>query len=264
MSSIHKEHIVRAVVAGTRASREADLVVSLFTPAGRMSAYAYGAKKSRTRFLGALDLFATIDAELCPQRKSAFGMPTLRSAVVRTARLGLRDDLGKIALGAYVVELVTTVGPEGTGAGELFELLTRTLDQLVHAPASSVLRRTFELRLLLAMGCQPELSGCVVCGSDQAQGRWFLDLERGGLLCSRHREDAKEVGPHTLAWMRGALRMDASETSMDHRPPLTHNVDDDIASRAAHHAGSYIDAFFSGHIDRPLRSKSMLVDCGLA
>lgn len=224
-----------------------------------MRVYAYGAKKSRTRFLGALDLFTTIDAELRPSRKSGFGMPTLGSAIVRNARLGLRDDLGKIALAAYVVELVTHVGPDGAGEGagarDLFDLLTDTLDQLAKTSASSVLRRAFELRLLSAIGCQPELSGCVVCGCPLDEARTFLDLIRGGVLCSRHKEAAKEVGPRTLAWMRHVLSIDG-RTRDDTDDPA-----EDSAEKAARRAGPYLDGFLSHHIDRPLRSMDMLRDC---
>ncbi len=228
---------------------EADRVVYLLTARGRIAVFAHGAKTSKRRFQGALEAFTTIIATLSESKKRRTGMPTLANAIVERARLPIRRDLKSIALASYVAELSSKVAPEGEPSEGTFVLARDLLDRLCDDPATMALRRAFELRLIAEIGYQPELTRCVVCGEPAA--RTFLDLNRGGVLCAEHRQNAREVGPHTLSWTRAVLEA----------PALTvegGDLDADGRDLAARKLTGPVTEFFAQLLDRPLASLALL------
>lgn len=239
---------VVALVAGGLDYGEADRVVYLLTPQGAVSAFAHGAKKSKRRFSGALDPFTTVDAELSESRRAKGGLPTLTSASARRVRLGIRSELERIALGAYLLELGFRTAPEGHECEAQFELTEDALDQLEAGPATWPLRRAFELRLLDELGYAPELFRCVQCGEEP--GRTYLDLVRGGLLCASHRGAAPEVGPKTLTWARAVIAAGKLDPEAG-LPP-------EWAETAARKLSRPFCGVFDELVDRPLKSLALL------
>jgi DNA repair protein RecO (recombination protein O) len=246
--------MTRALVVGCVDYGDADRVVRLLTEDGRIDAFAPGARRSRKRFGGALESLQSIDADL-HRRTRGEGLITLRSATVVAARLSLRQDLERIALGSYAAELGLSTAPEGQRSpvhGQVVELL----DTLPLVPVDQTLRRAFELRLLPGLGYEPELRGCVACGvvSDPAT----LDFRIGGRLCDRHgplAEGRRRVGPRTLAWCRALVSGPTLEPHAELGP--------EGAARAARAVGPVLDAFYRDLLERPLRSGRLVAELGL-
>lgn len=246
---------VEGLVVGGVDYGEADRIVHLLTSHGKLSAFAHGARKSRRRFSGALELFTSIRASLS-QRSGADAMPAMTSAVVLKARLGLRDDLGKIALASYAVELGAAVAPEGEESADLHALVAEMLDRLLAQPARIALRRAFELRLIVLLGYRPELDRCFVCG--RRPSPTYLDLPRGGVVCREHAEHAHEIGPKTLAWTRSVLDQ-APSAPLDEDGGL----DREAADRAARTLARPMMEHFASLLSRPLRSLALLSEVSL-
>jgi DNA repair protein RecO (recombination protein O) len=236
-----------AVVIGGVDSGESDRVVYLLTTKGRVAAFAPAAKKSRKRFGGALEPFTTILATISPKRRGE--LYTLESAIAEKARLPLRRDLGTIALASYAVELAGKIAPEGDASADVLRCLEVLLDRLEIEPASKSARVAFELSLLPSLGVVPELTVCAVCG--ESGERMFLDFDRGGALCERHRGEAAALGPKTAAWLRTLLDPDAAP------------VPAEWAETAAHKAQGALASYWRTLFDRPLKSEGMLRDLGL-
>ncbi len=232
---------------------EADRVVHLLGRQGRLSVFAPGAKASKRRFGGALEPFQTIRVTIGGRRRPRGGLPTLAAAVVETSRIALRGDLERIALASYVVELAGRVAPEGEDTSAIFELTNDALDALVAQPARRALRRAFEVRLLGELGYRPALDACVVCG--ETEGRRFLELSRGGVLCAAHRQGAKELGPKTLAWLGTTLEAIGLEPEGGLAP--------EEAEIAAERLSGPVSGFFAQLLERPLGSSALLADLGL-
>lgn len=243
-----------ALVGGGVNYGEADRVVHLLTARGRMSAFAHGARKSKRRFAGALEPFVTIRATLEPRRNSRESTATMRSAVVASPRLALREDLSKIALASYTVELALAVAPEEADSAELYALTEGMLDGMLEQPATTLKRRTFELRLIDVLGYRPQLEACVRCG--EATGPTYLDLSQGGVLCAAHRGAATEIGPRTLEWLIRLL--EAGEDGPEHA-----GLGVEWAETAARKLATPCARFFSGLLARPLGSRSLLDDLGI-
>jgi DNA repair protein RecO (recombination protein O) len=151
---------------------------------GKVAAMARGARRSRTRFGGALAPFVLGEALLRERRGAELML--LDSFHVRKdfTRLGL--DVVKLGHASYGTELVRELAPPHRPDEPLLDLLL-DLYAVVEAtaPRADTLR-TFELRLLAELGLAPALDRCVGCdaGADQALDRGILDAGRGGLLCA--------------------------------------------------------------------------------
>lgn len=237
---------LRAVVVGGVDYGEADRIVHLLTPHGRLSVFAHAAKQSRRRFAGALEPFTEIEAEVEAKKKQ--GLSILVHANVLRPRLGIQSALDRIGYAGYVAELGSRVAPEGEACPEIFALVESTLDRLESgAPPAPPLRRGFELRLLGPLGYRPELEACVVCGESAG----FVDLIRGGALCAAHRQGAAPLGPKTRAWMQGIL---SQEGTLDELA----GCDSEWARRAAEKISRALDALYQSLLDGPLKSTAVL------
>lgn len=133
---------------------EADRIVSLFTlEQGKLQGIARGAKRSRKRFGGALELFAHLKLQL----HLGPGLATLVSADIVSIFPGIRGELAKIGSAAYACELVERLTPDEEPNPRLFRLLYCYLERLNLAPLSPSDRRFFAVNLLKILGYQPEL-----------------------------------------------------------------------------------------------------------
>lgn len=241
----------RALVIGGVDHGESNRVVYLFTERGRLSAFAPAAKVSRRRFLGALELFTTIQVTFARRRRGE--LETLESAQVERSRLGIRADLARIALASFAAELIGKVAPEGEASLGLFQVLTELFDTLDVAPATPALRAAFELRLLSLLGYEQSLEGCLQCGAVGVER--FVDFRRGGVFCGLHKEDARAFGPKTAAWTVAVLAAPVLDAAA--------GCDLEWAERAAQKLRPALTAFYAGLLDRPLKSEGLVLELGL-
>jgi DNA repair protein RecO (recombination protein O) len=145
---------------------ESDRVAHLLTPAtSRLTVIAKGARRSRRRFPGSLDLFNHLAVHV--ERRRAHGLARLEQARLLESFPPLRTRPARFALACYLVELVDRLAPEGTGGSDgrrLFEAAAGALRAIAARPPEARLRLLLELRLLDALGLSPELGRCVRCG----------------------------------------------------------------------------------------------------
>ena len=242
---------IPALVISTLDYGESDRIVRLLTPNGKLEAFAHGARRSKRRFAGALDTLQTIRVELA-QRSAHTRLVTLRSAVVERPRLGLRSELERIALGAYCAELCYAVASADEETG-VYDQLTELLNRLESGPATTAMRRVFELRLLPVLGYAPDLSGCVVCGASDAPAQ--VDFARGGRQCRRHAGPGPLVGPRTLQWAEDVLAGMQIEGAG--------GLDEEGMRRAVNGLSKPLDAFWEQLLERRPKSLSLLNQLGL-
>ncbi len=197
--------VTDALVLRTTEFGESDLVVHLLTPeTGRWTAMAKGARRSKKRFPGALDLFhlVRLHADRRPGR-----MARLDGAVLLDAQAALRRDPVRFALACVLLERMARLAPEGAAPPDARRLFRFALDGLRMISVSTPdarLRLWTELRTLDALGLRPELRRCVRCGQalHGDQPIHFLIAE-GGPVCSGCRGGAEGLLPVRL----GTLRM---------------------------------------------------------
>jgi DNA repair protein RecO (recombination protein O) len=188
---------VRALVLRVVDFGESDRIAHLLTPAtSRLTVIAKGAKRSRRRFPGTLDLFNLLEVRI--DRRRPHAIARLDQARLVDALPALRTQVRRFALACYVAELVDRLAPEGAGgrdARALFDVVLGALRAVAARDPDERLRTLLELRVLAALGLRPELRQCVRCGrglerADEAGGRAAAPalpfaVAEGGPLCPR-------------------------------------------------------------------------------
>ncbi len=164
----------------TREVGESDLLVVLLSPKwGRFTAIAKGARRSKRRFVNALEPFTLLRVHL---RGGKPGLaPFLDQADLLDPWEPLRLDPWRFALASYMAELMESFAQPRSGE-ELFALFLEALEVLSKTEPDISLKLSFELKLLEATGFLPELKRCVRC---QKAGNSLLgfSLEEGGAVC---------------------------------------------------------------------------------
>ncbi len=235
-----------AIVLRTRDYSESDRIVTLLTrDMGKLSGIARGAKASKRRFAGKLEPFSHV---MLYFRRRPLGHLVFitRAEGGDLAPLRLDDDLGKIALGSYMLELTDALASEETEAAEAYQILSTALTLLGEAGPNAALRQAFELKILGWAGFGLEFDHCRLCAAPSAatEARLYFIVARGGVVCARCRTDAPEGGvPISPASAATLTRIGAASLE---------------AASAGHPAGAdggnSLARFIGSIIDRRLRS----------
>ena len=160
---------------------ESDQILTLFTAEyGLQKGFAKAARKSRKRFGATLEPF-TQAVFHWKTGKGAFWL--LQDAELITARLGLRNDLQRLALASYGTELVTLLLEEEEAHQLIYELLCSFLDFLDQGGDGLIAKLLFELRLIYLLGYMPHLLHCSECLRIFDHEHIRFDSNRGGSLC---------------------------------------------------------------------------------
>ena len=167
---------------------ESDMIVTLFSlERGKMSVFAKGAKKSKKRFAGALELFNLLEVVVTQGKKK--GLFMLQEADIKKPYECIRTNIKKTAYASYFTELITDWCEEFEKQSDLFRLISDTFDLLNDETYSEeVLSILFQVKFLSLCGISPNLLQCVSCqrGVDEINEKEIiLDLERGGLICEK-------------------------------------------------------------------------------
>ena len=170
---------------------ESDRIVHLLTAgAGRLTAIAKGARRSKRRFPGTLDVFnhLAIKGRSNPRDSMVF----LEQARLLNPFLGLRSDSSRYALASFLTEMLDRLSPEaitGPEAERLFSYATESLRLLESVRPTATLRLLLELRGFDALGLRPELGRCVRCGRVPSEAvapdhRVNFHVPDGGIVCA--------------------------------------------------------------------------------
>ncbi len=171
----------QAVVIGRRPLGEADRLVSFYTREfGRLTGVAKGARRPRSRFGSALELFT--EGQL-------LFFETERSQLVRVDHfdllhpfLGVQEQLERLGQGAWVVECLGRLTAERDPHAAVYGLLIRTLRALEETPRPERAALAFALRAVDLLGHRLRLDRCLGCGGPPGTVP-RLDFSAGGLLC---------------------------------------------------------------------------------
>lgn len=164
---------------------ESDRIVTFFSADfGKIRGIAKGARRSRKRFVNALENFSC--GQLMFSRRSREGLALIEACDVRNHFPGIREDIEKTLTASYFIELVDAFTLEGKQSEELFRLLYAFLDFLDVGSASEGMIRIFELRLLKLLGYDPVLDRCMGCKTLlEEMDRILFDPVEGGIRCRK-------------------------------------------------------------------------------
>jgi DNA repair protein RecO (recombination protein O) len=227
---------------------ESDRIITLLTgDQGILRAVAPGARRSRRRFGGCLELFARIEASLTD--KGAGRLSRLEEAVLRDSHEAIKSDLLGIAHASYLSELILAFWRERDEAGQAYRLLGDALNRLERGPLSAEELRRFELNVLSAAGFAPSLDACLGCGAKKAR-QWMFDHDRGGILC-RNCLTSGAGGPRIEPVTPSVLRF-LQALQKGGKVPFAASPQTRGAARAL------LGRFIQDHAGRPLRAREFL------
>src|SRR5512139_379344 len=184
------EHRTRGLVLRTFDQGESDRVVHLYTEKlGRVSAIAKGARRSKRRFPGTLEILSLVDARLVEPPRAA--LLRLEGAKLAGAFEGITESLGRYAIACQFLELLDRLTAERESLPDLFHFAVGVLDVLREEPPDRLLALLVLAKTLARLGYRPQLVACAVCGGDLPAGaaRVAFSPAQGGALCPRCTRD---------------------------------------------------------------------------
>jgi DNA repair protein RecO (recombination protein O) len=196
--STERLYRTEGIVIRRRDQGEADRILTLCAPLGKIEVIVKGARKTRSRKAGHVELFARSNFVISRVKNS---WDIVSQAEMVEPHTLLRSDLLRGTYARYAVELLDSFFAEGEGGEALFDLLDHTLTWLCEDDDPDLSIRFYEHHLLGLAGFRPELFRCVgehdeavslqpletapTEDGDQ-NGRlrpYGFDPERGGAVC---------------------------------------------------------------------------------
>ncbi|HZQ46458.1 MAG TPA: DNA repair protein RecO [Verrucomicrobiae bacterium] len=145
------------LILRTRPLTDTSLIVNWLTrDFGRLATVAKGARRPKSAFAGKLDLFYLADFSF--QRSQRSELHALREVALRDTRAGIRRELQALEQASYCAALVERTTEMDTPLPEIFELMNGLLEHLSSVPPRPEIIPAFELKLLNALGLQPDFS----------------------------------------------------------------------------------------------------------
>lgn len=171
------------IVLRVRNLGEADRIVTLYTKErGKLNAVARGARRIRNRLLSPTQVFTHGRYLIFPGK----GLHNLSQADIINSNQMLRDDLEKFAYCSYITELLDSLTAEEDPSDGVFPLLAGALS-LAETGRLQLSVRAFEIRLMRALGYEPELYQCLSCRESLQTSVYFT--EQGGVLCQKCKDE---------------------------------------------------------------------------
>jgi len=258
--STERLYRTEGIVMRRREQGEADRVLTLCTPLGKIEVIAKGARKLHSRKAGHIELF-TRSSFVISRVKDSWDIVSQAETV--EAHAWLREDLLRGTYARYAVELLDRFFTEGEGGPALFDLLDHTLTWLCEDSDLDLIARFYEQHLLGLGGFRPELFRCVGEHEGYASLRprepaederpYGFDPERGGALC-RNCYARRGEYPQVVALSPDGLWF----LQECQRRPYARLCTQQIASALHEEAERVMQHYITYHLERGVKSGTFL------
>ena len=188
-----------AVVIRHRRFGDSDRIVTLLTPArGKLDAIAKGALRPRSRLAGHLEPLTHAEVLLAHGRN----LDIITQAQTIEGFGAIRDDLDRLSLALYLLELADRLTVEHAEADAVYRLLLIALLRLARGDGQQIVARSFELGLLDATGFGPQWRDCAACREAVSPDAPAWSPLAGGVICAACRASHPEAGPIDLSVLK--------------------------------------------------------------
>lgn len=233
--------------------REFDRLYTLYTlEAGKIQAIARGSRRSLSRMAGHLEPFLITDVMIARGRQID---KLAGSEEVRNYR-NLDSSVEKVAFLSYCFEvldeLTSYAQPDRRVYNLAQELLEIAEQNQLSRERNFLLARVFVLKLLSALGYEPELYNCLECKRKVGQEGVYFNSTRGGIVCS---ECYTRLGNQPLSQIV-VIEPVLSTLRKVHENDLSGFLELYILPVAIKPLDIIIDEFLKYHLDRELQSEA--------
>jgi DNA repair protein RecO (recombination protein O) len=209
------EHRTPALILRTFDQGESDRLVHLYTEAlGRVSAIAKGARRSRRRFPGTLEILTVVNAHLIDRPRSS--LARLEGVTLIRSFEPLVSDLGRYAIACELLEILDRFTGEREASPELFRFATGVLEVVGEERPDRLLGLLVLAKTLARLGYRPGLVSCTACGRSLTSRRERVGFapRHGGAVCrSCCTPEDTRVSVRVLAALEAGLRQPLRERS---------------------------------------------------
>lgn len=219
-------------------------LVVLTRERGKITVFARGTRRPNSSLLAATNPFAFGEFELF-EGKTAYNACKIS---IKNYFRELTEDIEMAYYGFYFLELADYYAVENMEAKDMCNLLYTSLRALTKPVFHNrLVRRIYELRMLVLAGEYPNLFSCVSCGTKEHLNTFHV--RKGGMLCS------------ACGVIHGGTPVDASTLyTMQYivSTPLEHlysfQVTEEVLGCLEHILNAYMDRY----IDRSFHSLELL------
>ncbi len=233
--------VISAMPVGEYDKRLVLLTCSL----GKITAFARGARRPKSQLLAAAEPFVFGEFSLIPGRDAY----TLVGAEVSNYFMELRENLTATCYGFYFLEFAGYYARENIDGTELLKLLYQTLRILCKKIIDfKLVRRIYELKVLVCEGEYPQCFSCAVCGSSEQLAAF--SFSRCAVVCEncRHKEHGlKPLHPSTIYTMQYIVSAPVEKL-------YTFTVSPEVFAQLDQVMSHYLKL----HVDRHFKSLDML------
>ncbi len=187
-----KHEAIDGVVVRVRDSGDRNRYLSVLTAEkGRISMLSYGSRSVRSPQIAVSQLYTYGNFEYYTKGTSNI----LKGGTAIQPFYGLSIDIDRLNLASYLCDVVYELTDEGEEAGEMLRLLLNSLHAVsLELRPKEIVKGAFELRSAALSGYTPDLSGCAVCGTRDADP-FYLDVMNGAILCGGCKSTVREIPP---------------------------------------------------------------------
>lgn len=175
-------------------------LVLLTTRFGKITAFSRGSRRPKSSMLAATEPFVFGEFSLIPGRDAY----TLTGAEVSNYFMELREDLTAACYGFYFLEFASYYARENIDGTPMLKLLYQTLRVLCKKVIDfKLVRRIYELKMLVLEGEYPQCYSCSLCGSQENLSGF--SFTRCGVVCEackRRESGLKTLHPSTVYTMQ--------------------------------------------------------------
>lgn len=258
--STERLYRTEGIVMRRREQGEADRVLTLCTPLGKIEVIAKGARKLRSRKAGHVELFSRSNFVIS---RVVGSWDIVSQAETVDPHALLRNDLLRGTYARYAVELLERLFAPGEASQALFDLLDYTLTWLCEDSDLDLIARFYEQHLLGLAGFRPELFRCV--GEHEVhvslrpreptedKRSYGFDPQGGGALCQscladqEKRPEVMPLSPDGLWFLQECQRRPYARLRAQQIAPALHAE----TERVMQHYITY-------HLERGVKSSTFL------
>ncbi len=242
------------IVIHRRDQGEADRVLTLCTPLGKISVIAKGARKVRSRKAGHIELFSR--SHFVIARVENY-WDIISQAETIDPNETLRSDLLRGTYARYATELFGRFFAEQEGGQAAFDLLAHALTRLCADDPDRV-SRFYEQHILGLAGFRPELLRCVgdhedICVLRPAESSdrhpYGFDPEHGGALCQSCYPSVKQrrgrvmaLSPEALLFLQDCQRLSYRQL---HDKPISRQICEETERIMQHYITYHLEGAVS-------------------
>ena len=200
---MHESHI--AIVCASRESGESDRTITLFGPeCGKMTARVRGARKPTSKLAGCTRPFCEGKFYVTESRSIAL----VTGVEIVRMHSKLQDDVRKLAVGSYWLELLSSGHWPEDQWEPLFRLTTNALAMLADARALRAITAVVAAKFVKLSGLYPDFANCAGCGAPIHTGSAVIEREFAGAFhfdCAPETAAGAIAGTKVSAAVTGAL-----------------------------------------------------------